>query len=44
MRNFNILMFASKVFINSTGATLLKVNINHNILRALIGRGNMSKY
>jgi len=36
-------MFASKVLINSFGATLLKIYINHNILRANIGRGNISK-
>jgi len=36
-------MFARKVLINSPGATLLKVYINHNILRADIGRGNMPK-
>jgi len=44
IRNISILTFAGKVLINNTGATLLKIYINHNILRAIIGRGNMSKY
>jgi len=43
IRNINIHMFASKVLINSPRATLLKVYINHNILRENIGRWNMSK-